>query len=214
MDIIWLGHSCFQLRGREATLILDPPSPESGYVLGPLTANIVTVSHDHPGHNNVAAVPKARKVLSGPGEYEVAGVLIEGVRTNHDAEGGRSLGRNTAYIIAIDGVRVCHLGDLGHVPTAAQVQALGTVDVLMVPVGGGTALASAAAVEAIALLAPRLVVPMHYLTPASDAALDPVEKFLREMGLSDLEPQSRLTVTPTNLPLETRVVLLELRPGG
>lgn len=214
MDITWLGHSCFRLRGKEATVIVDPPSPEAGFRLGALSADIVVISHDHPGHNNAAAVSNVRKVVSRPGEYEIAGVLIEGVRTYHDKEGGRRLGKNTSYLIEIDGVTICHLGDLGHVPTAAQVQQLGPAEVLLVPVGGGSTLDSVAAVETIGLLEPRLVVPMHYRTASSRPELDPVEKLLREMGLSGIEPQARLAVTPTTLPLETRVVLLEMRTGG
>jgi len=212
VDITWYGHSCFRLKGTETALVTDPVGPESGYQVGRLAADIVTVSHDHPGHNNLTAVAGARKVLQGPGEYEVANVLVTGVATFHDGERGAKLGRNTIFLIEIDGVRLCHLGDLGHLPRGEQLTELTNVDVLLAPVGGGTTIGATTAVEVINLLGPKMVVPMHYRTPASPRPdLEGLERFLQEMGLATPEPQPRLTVTRQGLPKEkeARVVVLQ-----
>jgi L-ascorbate metabolism protein UlaG (beta-lactamase superfamily) len=211
MEIQWLGHSCFRLRSRDTTIITDPPDRSTGYALSSLTANIVTVSHQHPGHNAVESCSGNPRVIDGPGEYEVAGVLIDGVRTYHDAKQGQERGRNTAYVIELEDLRVCHLGDLGHVLTAEQTEAMSDLDILLAPVGGHSTIDAAAAAEVVSLLEPKLVIPMHYRTSASKGDLDPLEPFLKQMGLGELAPQTRLTVTPSSLPAQTQVVVLDLR---
>ncbi len=216
MEIVWLGYACFRLRGREATVLIDPYDRTVGTLPPRLTADIVLITHPHPGHNNLAAVSHVLKVIQGPGEYEVRGVEIIGVQTYHDAENGRRLGRNTAYAVTLDEVVVCHLGDLGHVLTPAQVEQLSGIDVLLVPVGGQTTIGATEAAEVISLLEPRVIVPMHYQTPdlRRPQPLDPVEKFLREMGLTTPPtPQPRLSLTRGTLPEEPQVVLLEPRHG-
>jgi L-ascorbate metabolism protein UlaG (beta-lactamase superfamily) len=213
MEITWLGHSCFRLRGKDATVLTDPCAKSTGYSIGKPTADIVTVSHDHPGHNNVAAVPGSPRVVQGPGEFEMAGVLIMGVRTFHDAEKGEKLGKNTAFVFELDDVLVCHLGDIGHVPTAAQVEELSGVDVLLAPVGGGTTIAGAAAAEIVSMLEPKLVIPMHYKTPAAKDDLEPLDRFLKEIGAPSAldEKQPKLSVTKSTLPQETKVMVLDYR---
>lgn len=213
MEITWLGHSCFRLRGRDVAIVIDPPDRTTGYALPKLTADVVLVSHDHPGHNNAAAVAGAARVLNGPGEYEIKGVPIVGVQTTHDGEGGRRRGRNVAWIAHIDDVNVCHLGDLGAPLNSEQAEALGTVDVLLVPVGGHNTINAAQAAEVVTLLEPKIVVPMHYQTEArrAETALDGVEGFLREQGTPDVQPQAKLTVTRANLPEQTQVVVLDYR---
>jgi L-ascorbate metabolism protein UlaG (beta-lactamase superfamily) len=214
MELSWLGHSCFRLRGKEATLITDPPAPATGYSLARLSADIVTVSHQHPGHNYIKGVGGEPRVVDGPGEYEIKGLLISGIRTYHDREGGKVHGRNTAYLITMDDVHICHLGDLGAPLDDQAQEALSGADVLLVPVGGGNALSAEGAAEVVAQLEPRLVVPMHYATPAykpTDKPLDPVEKFLREMGVEAADPLPKVTITPASLPAETQVVLLNYR---
>lgn len=212
MELSWLGHGCFRLKNRDITIILDPFSNESGFSSrGFGEADVITISHDHPTHNNVAAVSGHPRVINGPGEYEVAGVLITGVRTYHDGNKGAELGRNTAYVIEIDDMRVCHLGDLGHVPTPSQAEALNGAEVLLIPVGGHSTVDAAAAAEVISLLEPRLVVPMHYRVEGSESRLDTLDGFLRQMGIAEALPAARLTVTKTTLPLETTVSVLEYR---
>lgn len=213
MEITWLGHSCFRLRGREAVVVTDPCAKSTGYSIGRPTADFVTVSHDHPGHNNVAAVPGSPRVVQGPGEFEIAGVLIVGIRTYHDREEGRRLGKNTAYVLELDDMRVCHLGDLGHVPTPEQVEELSGVDILLAPVGGNSTIAAAAAAETVSILEPKLVIPMHYQTPAAKAELEPLDRFLKEMGAPSAleERQPKLSVTKSTLPHETKVLVLDYR---
>ena len=213
MEITWLGHSCFRLRGKDATLVMDPCGKETGYNISRPTADIVTVSHDHPGHNNVSGVAGSPRVLQGPGEFESAGVLIMGIRTYHDGAKGKTLGKNTAYVIELDDVRVCHLGDIGHVPTPEQVEELSGVDVLLAPVGGNNTIGAAAAAETISLLEPKLVIPMHYQTAASKQELEPLERFLKEMGAkaANDERQPKIAVTKSTLPGETKVQVLDYK---
>jgi L-ascorbate metabolism protein UlaG (beta-lactamase superfamily) len=210
MEITWLGHSSFRLRGREGTVVTDPtPRKVSGS--SRLTANIVTVSHPHPGHSAIATVGGAPRVISGPGEYEVAGIEIVGVPTYHDAERGKKRGKNTAYVIELDDLVVCHLGDLGHIPTTEQLGQMRKVDVLLVPVGGDVTIDAAQAVEVISLIEPKIVIPMHFRTGEGESRLEPVDRFLRDMGVTGAEPQPKLSVTASNLPEGTQVVLLESR---
>lgn len=208
MEIVWLGHSCFRLRTREAAVVIDPCPKSTGYSMGRPTADIITVSHEHEGHNAVQGVAGSPRVLRGPGEYEVAGVLISGIRTYHDGERGTQRGTNTVFVIEAESMRLCHLGDLGHVPTPEQVEAMGGVDILLVPVGGGSTLDAAAAAETASLLEPKLVIPMHYATPATSRNLDPLDRFLKEMGASPtLTPEARLSVKRSSLPHETQVAV-------
>ncbi len=213
MEITWLGHSCFKLRGREASVVTDPPSKKTGYTIGRPTANVITISHDHEGHCNVKAVAGDPRVIQGPGEFEVSGVLIKGTRTYHDQAQGAERGKNTAYVMEIDDMRICHLGDLGHVPTPEQVEELSGVDILLAPVGGGTTIDAKAAAETVSLLGPKLVIPMHYGTPASKDKLEPIDTFLKEIGSPKAmeEKQPKLSITKSTLPQETKVQVLDYR---
>ncbi len=196
------------IKGSQATVITDPFPPDLGYSLGKPTASIVTVSHQHPSHSYVQGIGGEPKKVQGPGEYEISGVLIIGVATYHDAEGGSKRGKNTVYLMEVDGISVCHLGDLGHVLTSEQVEEIGNVDVLLLPVGGVSTIDAAMAAEVIRQLEPKAVVPMHYKTPVINRELDPVEKFLKEMGMELVEPRPKLSLTRTNLPTSTQVFVL------
>lgn len=209
MEISWLGHACFRLRGKNITIITDPYEERIGYKLGRVTADIATVSHDHYDHNNVAAIGGNPKVIRGPGEYEISGVFITGVRTWHDTEGGARRGKNTAYIFDLDDLVICHLGDLGHVLTSQQVEDMSNVDVLMVPVGGNFTINAAQAAEVISLIEPRIVIPMHYKTESLQLEIDPLERFARTMGLKEIKPLPKLTVNKGSLPEEMQVVILD-----
>ncbi len=208
MDISWLGHSCFRIKGAHATVITDPYSPDLGYSLGEPTARIVTVSHQHPGHSYVQGVGGEPKVVAGPGEYEISGVLIIGIATFHDGEEGRKRGKNTVYLIEVDGVSVCHLGDLGHVLTTEQVEEMENVDVLLLPVGGVSTIDASMAAEVVRQLEPKVVVPMHYKTEALSRELEPVDRFLKEAGVKDVNSQPKLSFTKPSLPASTHVFLL------
>jgi len=209
MDISWLGHSCFRIKGSHAIVITDPYSPSLGYSLGKPTARIVTVSHQHEGHSYVQGIGGEPKLITRPGEYEISGVLIIGIMTFHDAARGGKSGKNTVYLMEIDDIVVCHLGDLGHVLTIGQVEEMGNVDVLLLPVGGVSTINAPMAAEVVRQLEPKVVVPMHYKTSALRWELEPVERFLKEIGVKQVEPQPKLSLTKSSLPVSTRVFLLD-----
>ena len=210
MHITWYGHSCFRLRSRRGSVITDPYGNDIGYRLPRLRADIVTVSHDHPDHSNVQAVKGKPKVIGGPGEYEIKGIFIIGISTFHDARRGKLKGRNTVYLFDFEELTVCHLGDLGHIPTEMQLEDLGDVDVLLIPVGGVTTIDPAKASEVISLVEPKIVIPMHYRTKAlKDSKLRPVDQFLKEMGVKKTDPQDSLNVSKGKLPSDTQVVIMD-----
>ena len=213
MEITWYGHSCFRLTERSmATVVTDPFDSKSiGYSPLKLKADIVTVSHDAPGHNNTDVVKGAEHIIDGPGEFEIGGVFITGVQTDSGSSGRKAKDqvRNTLYVFDYDGITVAHLGDLMQSPSQAEIDALGNVNVALVPVGGGGGLNAAKAAEVISLLEPNIVIPMHYATPDVKVTLESLNKFLKEMGLSKQESQPSLKVTRSGLPEETHVVVLD-----
>jgi L-ascorbate metabolism protein UlaG (beta-lactamase superfamily) len=217
MEITWFGHSCFRLVERGmASVVTDPYDDSLGYPSLRLKADIVTVSHSAPGHSNTEAVKGETRALRGPGEYEIGGVFITGIPTvKTQAESAKKkksapeTKSNTVFVFDYDGLTVCHLGDLDHVPSQAQIEALGAVNVALVPVGGGGGLNAAQAAEVVSLLEPSIVVPMHYRTDSGSPQLDPVSKFLKEMGLGATKAEPGLKVTRASLPEETHVILLE-----
>ena len=209
MDISWLGHSCFRIRGGQATVITDPYSPSLGYSLGKPTAHIVTVSHQHPGHSYAQGIEGEPKLITRPGEYEISDVLIIGIATYHDEEGGAKGGRNTLYLMEVDEISICHLGDLGHVLTTEQVEKLDNVDVLLLPVGGISTIDAPMAAKVVRQLEPKVVIPMHYKTPALNRELEPVERFLKETGINEVDSKPKLSFTKQSLPVSTQVFLLD-----
>jgi L-ascorbate metabolism protein UlaG (beta-lactamase superfamily) len=215
MELSWYGHSCFRMTERGmATVVADPyDSKVIGYSALKLKADIVTVSHEAPGHANSDAVKGTSHVIRGPGEFEIGGVFITGVQTDGGGPGrkGQASPRNTLYVFDYDGITVAHLGDLRQVPSQAEVEALGTVNIALVPVGGGGGLNAAKAAEVISLIEPNIVVPMHYATAEAKVSLDPLGKFLKEMGLGKQESQPSLKATRSSLPEETRVVVLDFQ---
>ncbi len=209
MEISWLGHSCFKLKSAQATIVTDPYSPELGYSLDGASAQIVTVSHSHPGHSYVQGVAGNPKVISGPGEYEVSGVLIVGMKTYHDDTEGKTRGKNTVYLFTMDEMVICHLGDIGHLLTSEQIADIEIVDVLLLPVGGISTIDASVSAKIVRQLEPKIVIPMHYKTDVIKRELDPVDRFIKEMGAKEITPQPKLLVTKGNLPPGgTRVVLL------
>ena len=208
MDVTWLGHGCFRLRGRGAAVVTDPYPPSIGLKLSRLDANLVTVSHEHDNHNYTQIVRDAYEIR-GPGEYEVAGVSVIGVPSYHDAEKGAKHGRNTIYLIEIDDVRVCHLGDLGSPLDDAEAEAISSPDVLLIPVGGRTVINAAQAAQLVRQLEPRYVVPMHYAIPGLKLELDPLDRFLKEMAVTAAEPQPKLSLQASSGEYDTKVVVLE-----
>ena len=212
MEIFWYGHSCFRLVERGLASVVCNPFDHQvvGYEALKLKGDIVTVSTDTPEHNFISAVKGDPHLITGPGEFEIGGVFITGVQTNGQAKKSEPELRNTLYVFDYNGITVAHLGEINRVPTQSEVEALGPVKVALVPVGDGDSLNAAKAAEVINLIEPNIVIPMHYATGASTAKLDVLTKFLKEMGISDVEtvPSLKLTSTST-LPDETRVIVLE-----
>lgn len=215
MEITWYGHSCFRLTERNyATVVTDPFDHKAvGYGALKLKADIVTVSHDAPGHANLEAVKGTEHVIDGAGEFEIGGVFITAVQTAGGGRKSKDKTRNTLYVFDYEGITVAHLGDLQEVPTQSEVEALGTVNVLLIPVGGGSSLNAAKAAEVVSVIEPNLVIPMHYATDAAKIKLDPLSKFLKEMGLGKTESLPSLKVTRSSLPQETKVVVLDYQQG-
>ena len=205
MDITYLGHSSFKLRGKTSVVVTDPYDPTVVGLKFPkhTTADIVTGSHDHQDHNAVGELEGESFVVNGPGEYEIKGVGIVGL----------SVDKNTVYRIEIDGVSVVHLGDVGHVLTADQVDSLDGVDVLIVPVGGVYTVDAAGAAQIVHEVEPSIVIPMHYGRPELNqktlGGLAPVAAFLKEMGKEGVQSQPKLVITKEKIPEEMQVVVLE-----
>jgi L-ascorbate metabolism protein UlaG (beta-lactamase superfamily) len=212
MEIFWYGHSCFRLVERGLATVVCNPFDHNvvGYEALKLKSDIVTISTDTPEHNFISAVKGDPHLITGPGEFEIGGVFITGVQTNGQSKKSEPELRNTLYVFDYNGITVAHLGEIDRVPTQAEVEALGPVKVALVPVGDGDSLNAAKAAEVINLIEPNIVIPMHYATGASTAKLDVLTKFLKEMGISDVETVPSLKLTSTSaLPDETRVVVLE-----
>jgi L-ascorbate metabolism protein UlaG (beta-lactamase superfamily) len=208
-EIKWFGHACFRIRGKDVTVLTDPVPRDTGYDLGAQSADIVTVSHDHHGHTALDLISPGYRLVNGPGEYEIQEVFITGVTTFHDAERGRLLGKNTVYLIEIEDLIVCHLGDLGHVLTEPQVEAMSAVDVLIVPVGGPPTINSAQAAEVIGQLEPGVIVPMQFRTERGDHQRESLERFVKEMGLTEYEQLDRLVLKKSDAGGSPRVVILQ-----
>ncbi len=207
MEIIYLGVSSFRIKGQDVTVITDP-SPGKG---APRPATIATVSHDHPRHNQLDRLTEVRKTVRSPGEYEIGPAFILGIATFHDNEKGKLRGPNTVFSIELEGVTLCHLGDLGHQLTAAQAEELGKVDVVFLPVGGMSTIDAAQATEVVRHMEPKIVIPMHYRIPGVCDEVGELEPFLHHMGLGQSEPQPRLNVTRSILAQQAaaRVVVME-----
>jgi L-ascorbate metabolism protein UlaG (beta-lactamase superfamily) len=213
VDLSWLGHACFRLRGRDVTILTDPYADDTwGYPPLALSANVVTVSNDHPHHAAVQVVEGHPHVLRGPGEYEIGGALIWGIRTARP-QNVEAPARNTAFIIQLEELTVCHLGDLATAPlTSDELTHIKDADVLLIPVGGNCTITAQQAVGIVAQVEPKLIVPMHYATEETrgSVVLDDVSRFCKELGATEVAPRSRLSITPSSLPSEPTVVLMEL----
>ena len=209
MDIMWLGQACFKIKGKNATIVTDPFSDQLGFKLPKVDADIVLVTHDHYDHNASSEVGGDPFVIKGPGEYEIKGVEIVGIPSFHDDKKGEERGLNNLYNFKIDSVNIAHLGDLGQGELLPkQIEDLGNVDVLMIPVGGVYTIDASSASKIAAQLEPSVIIPMHYLDKDSKVNLEPVEKFLKEMGKDNVESADKLTISREKLPSEPQVVIL------
>jgi len=212
MEIFWYGHSCFRLTGRkQASVVCDPYNYELvGYTPLKLKADIVTISHDSPSSNNLKAVRGKPYVIDCPGEYEISNVFITGIRIDMRGKEKEDSHVNLMYLINYSGINIVHLGDMHIVPTQTEVESLGPVNIALVPVGDGGGLNAAKAAEVISLLDPNIVIPMHYATPSEKITLEPISKFLKEMGLLEVKTMPSLKINNENeLPEDTQVIVLD-----
>ena len=216
--IYWAGQSCFQIsvstsKDHSADIVIDPYDEKVGLKLPNLSADIVLVTHNHYDHNNVGGVKGGPFVIDGPGEYEVKEVFVNGIPSFHDDKEGKERGLNTIYVIEAEGLRFCHLGDLGQKQlTDEQLEKIDAVDVLMIPVGGGSTIDSSAAQKIIGQIEPRIVIPMHYALEKSKAELDDVSKFLKTMGKPSIVPVDKLVAKESTMPKEGAVEIVVLQP--
>ncbi len=212
MEITWYGHSCFRITERGfANVVTDPfDSAVVGYNPLKLKAEIVTVSCNDLGHNNLSVVKGDTFEITGPGEYERGGVFITGIQTTPHSSNGKDL-RNTLYVLDYGKLTILHLGKVNYVPSQSLIEELGNINVAMVPVGDGGALNASKAAEVISMLEPNIVIPMHYETPHSKLVLDPLSKFLKEMGITSLETMETYKISSSTAfaDEETHVIALD-----
>lgn len=214
MEITWYGLASARIRESGVTVVCDPYEKSLGAALSKVRADIVTVSHESPRHNAFDRVTGEPKVLRSPGEYEVKNIFITALTTYRRRHKGETPERNIAYFFEFEDLTVGHLGDIGEVPSQSEIEELniGEVDVLLVPVGGGQTLDPTRAVEIVGMFEPRIVIPIHYrhngLSEDLAEHLEPVDKFLKELGVAIPEPVDVLKLTKSNVPEETQVVLL------
>lgn len=212
MKVRWLGHAAFLITSEEGVkVITDPYAPDERLTYGPIdeTADIVTISHEHGDHNNVAAVKGNPEAVRGPGSRKVEGIDIVGVATFHDARRGAERGGNTIFRLTVDGINVCHVGDLGHPLGRSQVEELEPVDVLLVPVGGSYTIDATVAAQVCDLLKPRMVIPMHFRNPKCDFPIADAEPFLKGRANVRRLDVSEVELSRETLPAAIETVVLE-----
>ncbi len=212
MEIAWSGHSCFTVRGKETIILFDPCPPSHSCITRWGNPQAVVVSHLHEGHSFTGQLPDTCRVFCGPGEYEVGGAFITGYSTYHDSEQGATRGKNTLYLLEMEGLTLCHTGDLGHPLPASLLREIGRVDLLFLPVGDVSTLSVAEARALARAMQPRFVVPMHFQTETCRPDLEPVGTFLEAMAVPQTEARNKLLVTTTNLPPTMQVVTLTCDP--
>ncbi len=217
MKISWLGQACFKIQTKTISLVIDPYDPKIGLKSAATKADLVLSTHDHHDHNYLEAVTAenpelaAPYVIKNPGEYEVSEIMVHGIQAAHDKKGGAERGLVTMYSIQSEGINILHVGDLGEKLTNEQVEAIGNVDILLIPVGGTYTIDGKEASDIVSQLEPRVVIPMHYLVPGLTVeGIAPVDLFLKEMGAVGVAAQESYKITKKELPQEeTQVVILE-----
>ena len=206
-EIRWLGHTCFRIKGKEAVVLTDPVDRSTGYGIGKHSADIVTISGDPMGQN-LSAIRPEYQTVSGPGEYEMHEVFITGARTFQDNQKGAVNGHNTTYVIEIEGMKIGHLGNIGHSLTEREAEPLSEIDILLTPVGGETGLTYEQAAELVTVLDPKIVIPMRFATESGDRSLGDVHAFLKKLGIDQVETVDKLVIKSSELTDTTRIVVL------
>ncbi|HHW28971.1 MAG TPA: MBL fold metallo-hydrolase [Syntrophomonadaceae bacterium] len=207
MIIRWLGHACFYCQGEGLGLLTDPFDQQVGYPLPAVEADLVTVSHDHYDHNAVDLLPGDPEVIREPGEHKYRSLLVKGYSVYHDEVKGAKRGKNIIFSWEMDGVRLCHLGDLGHLLDAKTIEAIGELDILMVPVGGVYTIDAKEAREVVNQLKPRVIIPMHYKTPHLSFELEALDNFTKYF--ERIRREKHWQGTKDDLPSEQEVVVLD-----
>jgi L-ascorbate metabolism protein UlaG (beta-lactamase superfamily) len=217
MEIIWHGHSFFEIKSKEnknqVGIALDPFSEEIGLKVPKLEADILLISHDHYDHNNKGVISGNYFLIDTPGEYEIKGVFVKAIKSFHDKVLGKERGENLIFTIESEDLKICHLGDFGEKElNEKQIEEIGGVDILMIPVGGIYTISAKEAIKILEQLEPKITIPMHYALPKLKIKLDPVEKFLKSLGIKNLTPEKKLLIKKEDLsPEEAKIVLLEPR---
>jgi L-ascorbate metabolism protein UlaG (beta-lactamase superfamily) len=215
MEVTYFGLNAVRLRGREATVMIDPYEPKLGLSPVRLSVPIVIFTHEDSTHSSLQGISGDPHIVTGAGEFEIKGVAMQGTQTYHDAKKGAERGKNVCFTVEIDDLRCVHLGHLGHALTEAQLESIGSkIDILFVPIGGGSHINSAQATEIVNQIEPKYVVPISYKLPGLTLLaqnLEGVEKFAKEMGATDLTPQPKLQMTVSPTVEETKLVILEPR---
>ena len=206
-EIRWHGHTCFRIKGKEATIITDPVERSTGFGMGKQTADIVTLSGDAAG-KNLGAVRPEFQVIEGPGEYEMHDVFVTGSRTFQDDQKGTLLGYNTTYLIEVEGLKIGHLGNIGHTLTEAQAETLEDVDILLVPAGGAEGFTYDIAAELVTTLTPKVVIPMRYATEIGDKSLGDLQAFTKKLGVETVEASEKLVIKTSDLTDIMRLIVL------
>ena len=202
MTITWFGQSCFRIETKEGSILIDPFSPDIGLRPPKIKDDLVLVSHEHYDHNNTQGAAPETFVIRTPGEYEKNGIAVLGVRSFHDKSEGKERGPNTIYVIKSEDMTLCHLGDLGQEKlTEQQVEEIGDVDILMIPVGGNYTINHKEAVGVISQIEPKIVIPMHYKVKGLESDIESADKFVKELGLTP-EQADKFKIAKKALPTE------------
>lgn len=225
MQIIWHGQSCFQIltprnKGEQTSIVIDPFDESLGLRIPKLEADILLITNNHPDHNNVRAVLGTHPgvspfVISGPGEYEIKNVFIQGIPSWYDSAQSKEKEQNTIYTLRVEDLKLCHLGGLGQKELAEeQLDRIGEVDILMIPIGGIFTISAKEAIKIMSQIEPKITIPMHYqipkLNPPAGGKLDGVDKFLKSLGVKSIEPQNKLSIKKKDIsPEEAKVIVLK-----
>ena len=216
MNITWAGQACFQISANQkksgsVSIVIDPFNEKIGLKVPKLEADLLLVTHQHEDHNNIKAVSGNPFLIDGPGEYEIKDVFVQGIPSFHDSSLGQERGTNTIYTIEAEEINLCHLGDLGQKElTAEQIEKIGEVDILMIPVGGFYTLSAQEAVKVILQIEPKIIIPMHYQIEKLKLGkkLDGVDQFLKAMGVKEVEPLPKLAIKKKNLSAEEAKIII------
>lgn len=211
MNITWYGQSCFRLEAKEGSVLIDPFSKETGLRAPRIKDDLVLVSHGHFDHNNTENINEEAFLINMPGEYERRGIYVRGILSYHDANGGTERGLNTIYVIKAEDMTICHLGDFGEAKLSdEQVEEIGDVDILMIPVGGKYTIGAKEAVEVISQIEPKVIIPMHYKIKDLNMDIEGPDKFVKELGLTP-EKVDKFKIQKKLLPVEeVKLVMFEI----